>query len=154
MLSHKPINKWLIGIFIIVSFIGFTDAAYLTIADLTGKTLECSIIHGCGVVTHSRFSHILGIPVALIGTVYYLSIFLSTIWYLDKKNILLLKYSTTFTSLGLIASAWFVYVQAAILHAWCQFCLISAVCCTILFIVGMSIKWEMAQEYKNNQLHI
>ena len=144
-----PVNKWLIGFFIIISFVGFTDAAYLTFAELTGRTLSCSVTHGCETVTQSQFSHIFGIPVAALGVVYYLSIFVSALHYLDQKRIKVLKFAATATCLGLIASAWFVYVQGVILQAWCQFCLLSAFTSTVLFGIGVVI-WQQLIKQKIN----
>jgi uncharacterized membrane protein len=144
-----PVNKWLVGFVIITSFIGFVDASYLTIADLRGQMISCSVTHGCGTVAHSQFSHVQGIPVALFGVVYYLTIFLLTIWYLDGKRIILLKLISYTTCLGLIASIWFVYVQGAILHAWCQYCLLSAVSSTILFGLGMIIRKKLTEKLSN-----
>lgn len=131
---HLP--KWLIFAFIIVSFIGFLDASYLTIAHYTGLELRCSIFNGCQKVTTSEYSTVFGFPVALLGVFYYLSILLLSLFYFDTKKKKILKYIMPLTAMGILASAWFVYVQIFALKSICQYCMISAGTSTLLFIFG------------------
>lgn len=135
---HKMLPKWLIWAIIIVSFLGFLDASYLTIAHYTGSQLNCSIIKGCDQVTTSSYSEIFGIPVALLGMFYYLTVLLLTLFYFDSKNQTILKLIFPLTCLGLIASAWFMYAQIFIIKALCQYCIVSAITSTTLFILGIS----------------
>ena len=67
--------------FLFVSFFGFLDATYLTINHYQGKIPPCSIVVGCEIVTTSRYSLFLNIPVALIGAIYYLTVFVLTVLY-------------------------------------------------------------------------
>lgn len=136
--------SWFVGIFLLCAFVGFVDASYLSINEIRGAALPCSITHGCAAVTASAYSKILGIPVAFLGALYYLTVFLTTIAYCDTKNIRILKYATYFTALGFIMSGWFLYVQGAILHAWCQYCLASAGSSTLLFILGVVIRKNLS----------
>lgn len=131
------IPKWLIWSLIIVSFLGFLDASYLTIAHYTGSQLNCSIIKGCDQVTTSVYSEIFGIPVALLGMFYYLTVLLLTLFYFDSKNQTILKLIFPLTCLGLIASAWFMYAQFFLIKALCQYCIVSAITSTALFILGI-----------------
>lgn len=123
----------------IVGFLGFLDASYLSIEHFLGKTVECSvsIFSDCGTVTTSSYAKILGIPVAYLGTLYYISIIILSILLIDKKNLVLAKYTAIYTTAGLIASAYFVFLQAFILEAFCLYCMLSAASSTILFLLGM-----------------
>ncbi|KKW30889.1 MAG: hypothetical protein UY72_C0001G0001 [Candidatus Uhrbacteria bacterium GW2011_GWD2_52_7] len=131
-LSPKLLLAWL-GL----SFLGFMDAAYLTASHYTHITLPCTIVHGCEIVTTSPYSVAFGIPVALFGAVYYLSVFFGIVTYKETKNAMLLRGISWFTTFGLAASAWFLYVQAVILEAYCQYCLLSAITSTALFLLGV-----------------
>lgn len=125
--------------FLLVSFLGFIDSAYLTVKHYQGEVPPCSIIKGCEVVTTSSYSEIAGISVALLGALYYVVVLLLTVGYFDSKKDSILKFVAYLTLIGFLFSLWFLYVQAFILKAFCQYCLFSAVTSTALFIIGILI---------------
>ena len=135
--THLP--KWLIWSLIVTSFVGFLDASYLTIAHYTGLALRCSVFNGCEQVTTSKYSVLLGIPVALLGMGYYLAILLATLFYFDSRKAFLPRYIAWATCAGILASIWFVVLQLFIIKAICQYCMISAITSTLLFIFGIII---------------
>ena len=120
-----------------VSLLGFLDAAYLTIEHYRGVVPPCAIVTGCETVTTSQFSLILGVPVALLGAMYYLLLTVLSILYFDTKNERWIKRAAILTPLGLLASTWFIYLQAFIIKAWCLYCLGSATTSLALFVLGM-----------------
>lgn len=130
------LSKWVPIVMLIVALIGFADATYLAIEHLRGVSPNCSILAGCEVVTSSKYSEIFGIPVALGGSVYYLSVFLLLVAYLDTKKIYFFRLVTLLTPLGLLASAWFVFLQLGILKAICIYCMGSAISSTVLFVLA------------------
>lgn len=133
---HAPSPK-LLFVWLALSFLGFIDAAYLTANHYLHVSLPCTIVHGCEIVTTSDYSTAFGIPVALLGAAYYLSVFFGIVTFKETKNTTLLRGISWFTVFGLVASAWFLYVQAFILEAYCQYCLLSAITSTTLFLLGM-----------------
>lgn len=140
--SGKPsslLPKWLMWGLIIVSFIGFLDASYLTVAHYGGIDLTCTILKGCEEVTTSEYSVIFGVPLALLGVFYYLTVLLLSLIYFDTKNRFILKIIPPLTVAGLFASAWFVYLQLFVIKAICEYCMISAATSTTLFIFGIFI---------------
>ncbi len=132
-------NNLLFWIFIIVALLGFFDAAFLTITHYVGGTLPCPAAGSCDVVTSSAYSKIAGIPVALLGALYYLATTVAMICYLDKKNPLFRNAALSFVGIGFLFTLWFVYVQLFVLHSICIYCMGSALSTTILFIVGLMI---------------
>src|SRR5690348_14780226 len=62
----------LIGGAIILSFLGFLDAAYLTILHYKNVIPPCSIAHGCETVLTSQYATLGPIPIALLGVFFYL----------------------------------------------------------------------------------
>lgn len=134
----KQTPSWLIWIFVIVSFIGFLDASYLTVSHYAGFTLNCNIIKGCEQVTNSPYAVVFGIPVALLGTLYYLTILILSLLYADTKNQTILRIIFPLTVAGLFASGWFVYLQIYVIKAICQYCILSAITSTVLFICGLT----------------
>ena len=123
-------------LFLLVSLLGFLDASYLTIEHYRGVVPPCAIVDGCETVTTSAYSVLFGIPVALLGAVYYLLITVLSVLYIDTTKELALKTLSRLTILGLLASAYFIYIQGFVLHAWCIYCLGSATTSTLLFIIG------------------
>ena len=127
----------------VVSLLGFLDATYLTISHYSGLVLPCTIVQGCEIVLHSAYATLFGIPVALLGAIYYALVFLFTLAYFDTKNHRLLRHVAFGTTLGFAFSLWFLYVQAFLLHQFCQYCLLSALTSTILFAAGMHFLRKM-----------
>lgn len=120
-------------VFAIVSFVGFLDAGYLTANHYFGTPLTCIIVSGCETVTTSSYSQLLGIPVALLGALYYLTVFLLTIGYIDTKKNILFDAARTLTVAGFLFSLWFLFVQSYLLQSYCIYCLGSLTTSTILF---------------------
>lgn len=134
--TTKP---WAAIIAAVVSLAGIADAAYLTVHHYTAEPVPCSIIEGCEQVLTSPYATIGGIPLAVFGLLAYFAAFslaLLTIF----GNKLMWKLFGAQVVIMAIFSAWLIYVQAAIIGAFCQFCLLSALITTILlfiFIVSM-----------------
>lgn len=123
----------LLGVF---SFIGFLDALYLTVRHYQGLAVPCLIFEGCEIVTKSEYAAILGVPLALVGVVYYLGIFLLVVLYADQRKSSILGLIAHIAVLGFIASLWFLYLQLFVIKALCIYCIISGIMATFLFIVG------------------
>ena len=125
----------------ILALIGFGDATFLTVENILGAKVPCSIIEGCEQVLTSKYANFYGIPIALFGSVYYLIIFLFSyisITRSDKKYLLL---ASSLTPLGFIVSIFLVFLQLVVIKAICIYCMLSALVSSLLFILGMiSIK--------------
>jgi uncharacterized membrane protein len=131
-----PIPRSLIFAFLIVAFLGFVDASYLTATHYSNIALPCYIVQGCETVTTSVYSKIFGIPVSLLGVLYYLSVLVIVMIYVDKRNKTILKILHGLTSAGFIMTLWFLYAQAIIIQEYCLYCLFSALTSTLLFVLG------------------
>lgn len=130
-------SRWYPFTILGVSILGLFDSAYLAIQHYTQFTLPCTITHGCDVVTKSAYSSIAGIPVALLGALYYLTIFLAAYIILEIKKTEYLRFVAVSTLLGFLFSAWFVYLQLFVLHAICQYCMLSAATSITMFAASM-----------------
>jgi uncharacterized membrane protein len=109
----------------IVSLIGLADATYLSVQALTGETLGCGGSPDCFRVLGSSYSRLAGIPVASFGVLAYFSVFtfatFAAFGYTRARIFLILTIAAMF-----LATLWFLYVQAFLLHAYCRYCLFSA----------------------------
>lgn len=133
----RLLPKWLIIGFILISFIGFLDTGYLTIKHYTGGLIGCNLFEGCEQVTNSKYSVIFGIPLALLGLLYYLFMLISSLLYFDTKNPVIPKIFLPVTTLGFIFSGYLVYLQIWVIKALCQYCILSAITSTALFILSL-----------------
>ena len=115
----------------LVSLVGLGDAIYLTIQDVTGQSLQCTIIAGCSEVLSSKYAHIGSIPLASVGALAYFIFFslavLVAFGYGFARPLLL-----TLVSLMFLTSLWLFYLQAFEIRHFCQYCLLSAGVTTIL----------------------
>lgn len=141
-LLNKPLDKVSsrVAIFVlVVSFLGFIDSSYLAIKHFEGVIPPCSITGGCEEVLTSVYSKILGIPVSLLGSIYYLLIMVGSFAFLESKKHSLLKWSLLLTIPGFIASLWFVFIQVFTLGSYCIYCLGSFLSTTVLFVIAMEV---------------
>lgn len=134
-----PKAPWLPVVMLAVSLLGFADATYLATKHLTHSVIPCSITLGCETVTNSVYSEIFGIPVALLGSVYYAVVFLLVFASMETGSRTILRYAGLLTGAGLLASAWFVFAQIVLIKAICQWCMASAGTSSILFILGFIV---------------
>lgn len=133
----KPLSSWLPWAFVVLGFLGFLDASYLTVSHFTGSAVNCSITAGCDTVLSSKYSQIFGIPLALFGLFYYLLILGTAFFYLETGKKDALKILTCATVFGFLFSGWLVYLQLFVLDSICQYCMLSAINSTILMIMGL-----------------
>lgn len=142
-------KRLIVALLLAASLIGFVDAAYLTAKHYLGAPPPCGRFGGCETVTTSEYATIAGAPLALLGTVYYLAIFLSVIAYLDTRRPGILRMTAGFTAVGFLASVCFVYFQLFVIKAICPYCMFSAFASTVLFIAGMMALRGQRGEYSS-----
>lgn len=131
-----PVPTSFVIALLVVATLGFADAAYLTIEHFKGVIPPCSVVSGCETVLTSSYSSILGMPVSLLGAIYYLLIAVGAFAYIDTKKTVVLKWTLSITIFGLLMSLWFIFLQAFIINAWCLYCLGSAASSIVLFIMA------------------
>lgn len=109
----------------IVALAGLADATYLSVQALTGETLSCGGSPDCFRVLGSSYAKIGRVPVAMLGAFAYFCVFTFAIFaafgYARARTFLIPTIAAMF-----LATLWFLYVQAFLLHAYCRYCLLSA----------------------------
>jgi uncharacterized membrane protein len=109
--------------------------------------LSCSI-GSCETVNTSKWATFLGLPVAAWGLLFYVDVFIialvGTMLRFETSTvipgILLLE-----SSAGVLFSAWLTYLELAVIHAICIWCVTSAIVVTLIFLVSLS-DWREARE--------
>lgn len=136
---QRKIPNWTLFVLLVSSGIGFLDATFLSAKHFVGSMPTCSVLNGCEDVLLSPYSAIGPMPVALLGSIYYLLIFLLTMVYIDSRRNDVITVAALLTIAGFIASLWFVYLQVFVIQAICLYCMLSAVMATFLLAAGIKI---------------
>ena len=133
--SPRP-PKWAIAALFVLSFLGFVDTSYLTLEHYLHQTPRCILFSGCDLVTTSAYSTIGPVPIALLGFLFYLSVFFLMLFYVDRKKVLALKLIALGAALGFVFTLYLVYLQLFVLHAICIYCMFSALTSTCIALVS------------------
>ncbi len=122
-----------------LALIGIADAFYDSYMIYTGQLLWCPPpFDGCNVVASSPYSRIVGVPLGYFGLVFYLFMFgLAALLAVDPFSRGLRLGALLYSALGVFSSIYFMYVQFTFIHAFCIYCLISAVLTLFLLIASL-----------------
>ena len=120
---------------------GIFISTYLTLFKLgmIGE-LSCSI-GSCETVNTSRWSIFLGLPVAAWGLFFYLDLFgvalLGTTPRLEDEPLVSIVLAAE-AGVGVIFTAWLTYLELAVIHAVCIWCVASAVIVAAIFLLSVA----------------
>jgi uncharacterized membrane protein len=116
---------------LVLAVLGVGVAGYLTYVHYAGIAPVCNIAHGCVKVQTSKYAHLAGIPVAVLGLVGYVTILAALA--VDGEAGRLVAALTALVGFGF--SAYLTYRELFTIDAICQWCVASAVLMTGLAIV-------------------
>ena len=109
----------------LLAIAGLADSIYLWVKHLTGEDVTCIASSGCSEVLSSPYSMVGPIPLGAIGALGYFLAFtfavLAAFGHQWARILLRIQVAGMFA-----ISLWLLSVQAFILHAFCDFCLLSA----------------------------
>ncbi len=129
-------------ILLVFSALGVVLSIYLTYLHYAQlAALFCEEGSGCDVVRQSGYSILLGVPIAVLGIVGYLSIFIFTIISFPKGKSWLSLYLASLA--GFVFSAYLTYLEVFVIDAICLYCIISALIMTVIFIAALLAKAEL-----------
>ena len=143
-------DKRLKQIIVGLTVLGLLVSIYMTIYKLSDNEAMCIGSGGCSVVNASRYSEVQGIPVALVGVGGYLAILAILVlenrpgFFQENGSMLLFA----LTMVGFLFTVWLVYVEIALIKAYCPFCITSQISMTIIFILTVIrvLKQPLTQE--------
>ncbi len=132
-------DKWLYRASLVLAILGLLVSIYMTILNLTENPSMCVGNGGCMTVSNSKYAMLYGIPVAVVGVGGYLAIL---VLLLLEPRVSVLQENGTLILFGLILlgflfTLYLIYVELALIHALCPFCVTSQVTMTILFILSV-----------------
>lgn len=145
-------STYRIALIISIALVGLVDALYLFSHHITGEPITCGLSGGCSAVAASPQSIVFGVPLSLVGVIFYFGVIAlialrttSLRKYVEKY----ISYTTVlriYASAGLISSVYFTYLQAFVIQAWCQYCILSAFCTALIFILMITWCEKVTQE--------
>ena len=133
--------KWIIILILSLSLLGFIDAVYLTVDHYTNTIPPCSF-GSCETVLTSQYAVILGIPTALLGSIYYLFLMIFLFLYLDFKKEIFLKIPFFISAIGLLLSVFFILLMIFVIKAICIYCIISDTISIGIFCLFIYYLWK------------
>lgn len=132
--------RWLAPVSLLLAVIGVGVASYLTVEHFSGSAHLAGCAAGgtvdCGKVTTSKWSHFLGMPVALLGLLYFLGalpFLLPAAW--RSRNRLVRWGRQAGALLGLGFVIWLLYAELVKVQHICEYCTSVHVITLILFVV-------------------
>ncbi len=124
-----------------VALIGLADSIYLTIKHYTGEAVPCSIVEGCEKVLTSSYAEVSGVPLAALGAIAYFIAFSLAILAAFGNRLMWTLFSVQVFFMT-IFTIWLFYLQASVIGAFCQFCLLSAATTLSLFFIALISKFR------------
>jgi uncharacterized membrane protein len=123
-----------------LALLGIGVAFYDAFSIYNGQALWCPPpINGCNEVASSQYARIYNVPVGYFGVVYYLYMFgLAGLLAFDPFSRGLRFAALAYSSFGVCFSIYFLYLEVAFIHAFCIYCLVSAVTTILLAIAAVS----------------
>ena len=109
----------------LIAVLGLANATYLTASHLAGETVTCLASTRCSEVLASKYASIGGIPLAALGALGYFTAFsaatLAAFGHERARRVLTITIGAMF-----LATLWLLYLQAFVIKAFCDYCLLSA----------------------------
>lgn len=130
-------------VMLLFALLGLAVAFYDSYALYNEQALWCPPpINGCNEVANSPYARIFNLPVGYFGVVYYLYMLcLAALLVFDPSSRGLRVGAIVYSALGLCFSAYFIYLQVHFIHAFCIYCLISAITTLLLFVSAL---WHLS----------
>lgn len=134
---------WISGSIVALAFVGMIDAAYVALHSSQNFLLPCGFTGGCDQVLNSPYARFLGIPVAWLGLAFYgtaAGCALFAFFGFERA----LGFSFILAGLAFAFTLYLLYLQAAVIHAFCDYCLLSGLLVTLIFALHGWERWRKA----------
>jgi uncharacterized membrane protein len=132
--SRPPVNRMAIAA---LSLIGLLIATYMSLFKLGVFGVIACGAGDCDRVQNSPWAVFLGIPVPYIGFLGYLALMVTALAGMQPRYLADRRVSLVLVAgalIGLIFSAYLTYLEAAVINAWCRYCIVSAILATLIFL--------------------
>jgi uncharacterized membrane protein len=134
----------------LLSLLGMADSGYLfwkhrrstLLTTGTGGSNFCQA-GGCDLVSQGKYAEVKGIPVAAFGIAGYLALLALSVMAAALGGRSLMWGIVGISGIGVVVSAFLVYLQIAVIGAICSWCVLSAFTMTSIFILSVLLVRKM-----------
>jgi uncharacterized membrane protein len=117
-----------------LAILGSVLTAYLTgVKWAEGELLACAAGEGCDIVMSSRWSTLLGMPIAAWGCLTY--VLISALVWRSKKRPAAWTHAMFIAGIGVAISLYLQAMSVFVIEALCPYCIVSAVLITTVFVL-------------------
>lgn len=113
----------------ILATVGLLDSWYIFYKKQKNEKLVCFVGQDCNEVVNSKYSHIYGVPNEVLGIIFYLSVLglvgLVALGTAELHGISLIAVIHLTAFFALLLSIFLTAIQAFVLKAWCEYCLVA-----------------------------
>jgi len=139
--EYSPRVSHLFGAFTAVAVFGWIVSVFLSNIHFWAipQIPADAELSGSLLVVTSEWAYVLGVPLATLGALYYITTIALAVWWFDTRHPLIIKILTPITATGVIASSYFVWLQLVPIGEICPFCMMSAAATVVLFALEIAI---------------
>ena len=138
-------RKFLLYTILFLTLVGAVDAGYLLVQTVSGKAVVCPSVpigrfnlNQCNIDLATPYAKFMGLPTAFYGLVAYLFFAILVLYELTNRRLGAIKLLMYLSGLGVLISAYFIYLQFFVINALCFYCLTSATVMTLIFILSVT----------------
>ena len=140
-MRKQVILGWILTL---LAFVGMVDSGYVAINSVRQFIIPCGFAKGCNEVLNSPYARIGGISIAWGGLAFYICLAFGGIfsafgfWQILRLTLPICALAFAFT-------LYLFYLQAFVIHAFCDYCLLSASLVTLSLVLHLIAKpWKTA----------
>lgn len=132
--AAPPLSRMVVAV---LALLGLFVAGYLALYKLGYLGIIQCGTGGCETVQASRYAFFLGLPVAVWGIGEYLALFVLALLgvqprWAGSRGIALALFGIA--AVGVVFTVYLTYLEAAVINAWCRWCIGSAVIIILIFL--------------------
>jgi uncharacterized membrane protein len=138
--KRGTLHWWARAALVVLALLGFLSALYLTLVHYRGGIPRCYVVQGCDIVQTSKYSAILGVPIALFGAAYFALMFYLGIGLMATPARKLVLAYKVLSYAGALAAVPLFLLQAAVLRAFCTYCLATEAVLLLMWVGSFAVK--------------
>jgi uncharacterized membrane protein len=122
---------------VLLALASLVTAGYLAVEKLLGLAPACGPIRGCDTVAASVYSDLLGVPIALLGWLFSVVLLATTVAWWRRSDGRALYAAYGLGLFGLFVVAALTYLELAVIHAICIWCVAYAVSVVLGWLIAV-----------------
>lgn len=130
----------------LLAVLGIFVSGYLTYTHYSGEPIICGGQSSCEDVNNSRFAFIGPIPVSGLGLAAYIALLILSLIKSDQERQWPAILTFGIALIGVMFQWYLFYIEIAVLHAICYWCVSSQILITLIFILALPRRTAIEEE--------